>query len=253
MTVRIRPMTCGWLETNLGMLFAGGTGRIRLPIPSVLIEHPKGRAVFDTGLHADLANDTSRLRSSQDLFDVHMVAGDALGPQLESLDVDPARVDFVVNSHLHFDHCGGNAALPNATLVVQRPEWAAGHVDKLIARDVYNPGDFDLGQPVQLLDGEHDLFGDGTLVLHPTPGHTAGHQSLWVATPSRPTFLLCDAAYLIAPMRGRRLPGVLWDADAMLASWDRIEAVEAATGARLVATHELDWETSVPRPPDAWD
>ena len=68
-------------------------------------------------------------------------------------------------------------------------------------------------------------------------------------TPSRPTFLLCDAAYLIAPMRGQRLPGVLWDGDAMLASWDRIEAIEAATGARLIATHELDYETAVPKPP----
>ena len=54
-------------------------------------------------------------------------------------------------------------------------------------------------------------------------------------------------------MRGRRLPGVLWDGDAMLASWDRIEAIEAATGARLIATHERDYETAVPKPPDGWE
>ena len=89
-------------------------------------------------------------------------------------------------------------------------------------------------------------------MLHPTPGHTSGHQSLWARTPSQPTFLLCDAAYLIAPMRGRRLPGVLWSGDAMLDSWDRIEAIETETGARLIATHELDFETAVPKPPDAW-
>ena len=63
---------------------------------------------------------------------------------------------------------------------------------------------------------------------------------------------LADAAYLIEPMRGRRLPGVLWNGEAMLDSWDRIEAIERATGARLIATHALDFETAVPKPPDVW-
>ena len=54
-------------------------------------------------------------------------------------------------------------------------------------------------------------------------------------------------------MRGRRLPGVLWNGEAMLASWDQIEAIERETGARLIATHELDYETAVPKPPDGWE
>ena len=61
-----------------------------------------------------------------------------------------------------------------------------------------------------------------------------------------------DTTSTVAPMRGRRLPGVLWNGDAMLDSWDRIEAIERETGARLIATHELDYETSVPTPPDGW-
>ena len=53
-------------------------------------------------------------------------------------------------------------------------------------------------------------------------------------------------------MRGRRLPGVLWNGEAMLASWDQIEEIERETGSRLIATHELDYETAVPKPPDGW-
>lgn len=243
MSVRIRLMTCGWLETGLGMLFAGGEGRVRLPIPSVLIEHPKGIAVFDTGLHAELAHDTSRLRSSQELFDVHMVSDDALGAQLQRLDIDPASVNFVINSHLHFDHCGGNEALPNATLVVQQPEWNAGHMDKLIARDVYSPADFDFGQPVQLLQGEHDVFGDGSVRCIPTYGHTAGHQSLVVRTDTTEYVFCADTCYFKATLEQSVLPSFGYDLQAQAGVLDTLRGLQAA-GATLIFGHDPDqWPT----------
>ncbi len=239
MTVRIRLMTCGWLETELGGLMVGGEGRVRLPIPSVVVEHPKGIAVFDTGLHAELAHDTTRLRSFNDLFDVHMDADDALGPQLQALGVDPGAVDFVVNSHLHFDHCGGNEVLPNATLVVQKPEWDAGHRDKLIARDVYSPADFDLGQPLQLLEGEHDLFGDGSVRLVPTYGHTAGHQSMVVRT-DRSEYVFCaDTCYFKDTLERSALPSFGYDLAAQAKVLDWLRAQQAA-GATLIFGHDAD-------------
>lgn len=246
MTVRVRLMTCGWLEGDLGMLMVGGQSRVRLPIPSVLVEHPKGTAVFDTGLHAELAHDTSRLRTSNDLFDVHMADSDALGAQLRAMDVDPAGVDFVVNSHLHFDHCGGNEALPNATLVVQQPEWKAGHIDKLIARDVYSPADFDLGQPLQLLDGEHDLFGDGSVRLVPTYGHTAGHQSMVVRTDSTEYVFCADTCYFKSTLESGALPGFGYDLGAQAKVLDWLRTMQSA-GATLVFGHDPDqWPTLGP-------
>ncbi len=239
MTVRVRLMTCGWLEADLSMLMVGGEGRVRLPIPSVLIEHTRGSAVFDTGLHAELADDTSRLRSSADLFDVHMGADDALGPRLRALDVDPASVTFIINSHLHFDHCGGNAAVPNATLLVQQPEWRAGHIDKLIERDVYNPADFELGQPVQLLEGEHDVFGDGSVRLVPTYGHTAGHQSLVVRTDQTEYVFCADTCYFKATLERNALPGFGYDLAAQARSLDWLRSMQA-NGAQLVFGHDPD-------------
>src|SRR5438270_9566295 len=120
MSVRIHPMVCGWLEVDAKNILAKQPGRLRLPIPSFLIEHPKGRAVFDTGLHRDLQRSSERIADLASVFDVHYEAGEDLGARLRAIDVEPERVEFVINSHLHFDHVGGNAALPNAKLIVQR-------------------------------------------------------------------------------------------------------------------------------------
>jgi N-acyl homoserine lactone hydrolase len=193
--------------------------------------------VFDTGLHADLAHDTSRLRSSNDLFDVSMGGDEALAPRLAAMDVDPAGVDFVINSQLHFDHCGGNAALTNATLLVQRPEWQAGHVDKLIARDVYHPADFDLGQPVHLLEGGTTCSSTARCVADRPTGHTAGHQSLVVRT-ERAEYVFCaDTCYFKATLEQNALPAFGYDLEARARSLAWLRSARAA-GATLIFGHD---------------
>jgi glyoxylase-like metal-dependent hydrolase (beta-lactamase superfamily II) len=104
----------------------------------------------------------------------------------------------------------------------------------------------------QELDGDHDVFGDGSVMVIPTPGHTRGHQSLLVKLEGQTIFLLADASYLLGKLRSRSLPGVLWSPDAMVASWERIEEIEREENAHLMTTHELDYETSVRMAPDAW-
>ena len=84
-----------------------------------------------------------------------------------------------------------------------------------------------------------------------TPGHSRGHQSLLVKLDSgRTVFLLADATYLLAKMRERALPGVLWSPDAMVASWERIEALEREHDAMLIATHDLDYRERIKLAPD---
>jgi glyoxylase-like metal-dependent hydrolase (beta-lactamase superfamily II) len=92
-----------------------------------------------------------------------------------------------------------------------------------------------------LLHGDHDLFGDGAVKIIATPGHTPGHQSLVITFEARPPLaLLGDAAYNLEKMRQRRIPGIVWSPDAMVASWERIERIERDTGAELRCTHEAD-------------
>ncbi|MEZ5227741.1 MAG: N-acyl homoserine lactonase family protein [Acidimicrobiales bacterium] len=174
MTVSLYAMTCGHLTIPTSFLLAGRDGTTRVPVTSYLVDHPRGRVVFDTGCHVATQTDPTahvgEVLARFHAFDYG--AGEDVGARLQAFDIDPASVTHVVNSHLHFDHCGGNALLPNATVIVQRREWEAAQEGG--ERRGYVAADFDTGQPTLLLDGDHDLFGDGTVVVFPTIGHTLG-------------------------------------------------------------------------------
>jgi N-acyl homoserine lactone hydrolase len=98
----------------------GGEGDITLPIPVYLIEHPKGRALFDTGLHPDCQHDPAGRLGPRlaGLFGFAFRPGEEVSARLEAVGRDPARIDLIINSHFHFDHAGGNALIPNAMMVV---------------------------------------------------------------------------------------------------------------------------------------
>ena len=237
MAVRIHPMVCGWLEVDAKFILKDQPGRYKLPIPSFLIEHPNGRAVFDTGLHRDLQQNSNRLGELGKVFEVKFRAGEDLGARLRAHGVDPERVDFMINSHLHFDHVGGNADLPNAKLIVQRREWEAGANPELIRKNGYNRKDFDLGHQLQLADGEHDVFGDGSVVCIPSYGHTAGHQSLRVRLDSGETVLTADSCYMRKALDDMLFPPFADSYDAMRSVMERYRAMERA-GARLIFGHD---------------
>jgi N-acyl homoserine lactone hydrolase len=249
-SLRVYALTCGWLEGDLGHLMEGGEGRIRLPIPAYLIEHPRGTALFDSGMHPDCQHDPAgrlgeRLTAFFD-FDYH--PGQEIGARLEALGRDPARVDLLINSHFHFDHCGGNAQIPNASLVVQRSEWDAGMDPDSAARRGFNPRDFDLGHKLRLIDGEHDVFGDGSVVCLPTPGHTPGHQSLKLRLDGGDIVLAADCCYFCRTLRERRLPRFAYDKEQMHASLDRLAALERQ-GACVFFGHDPDFWRTVPQAP----
>ena len=115
-------------------------------------------------------------------FGVRSRPGDDVVSQLALLGLRPDDVTHVANSHFHFDHCGGNEFFPRSTFLVQRRELEAARDPAVLAEKRYAPSapDFDHPLAYRPVDGEHDVFGDGTVVLIPTHGHTPGHQSLRV-------------------------------------------------------------------------
>src|ERR1051325_6669760 len=127
MSVKLYAFTCGTVTGEFARLMEGGEGEITVPIPVYLIEHPNGCALFDTGLHPECQHDPAGRLGDRltRLFKMGFAPGEEVSARLEAIDRDPAKIDLVINSHFHFDHVGGNALIPNATMIVQRREWEA--------------------------------------------------------------------------------------------------------------------------------
>jgi N-acyl homoserine lactone hydrolase len=229
------------MTSALGGFLDGEEGDITYPVPVFLIEHPRGLVLVDTGLHPDLAQDTSRLGKLDGPFRVRLPTDGSgtVGPKLSSAGFDPAQVDHAVLTHLHFDHTGGLVEVPNARVVVQSVEWAARRDSRMVESGAYNPDDVELGHDRLEIDGDHDLFGDGTITCLLTDGHTVGHQSVRVRTESA-TFVICgDCCYLRRTLTDEHLPPFGVDRDRQLASVRRMRS-ERDNGATLIYGHDPD-------------
>jgi len=240
-------LDCGRLEGDLGMFETGGEGRVTLPVNAWLIRHPKGTVLFDCGMPASFTATTDRTERISKFLAIDFAGTDTVAAQLEDRDQDPGRVDIVVVSHLHFDHVGGLSMIPNARVIIQRAEWEAGLAAAENPATVHPSEDFDLGHDLVLVDGEHDVFGDGAVVCIPTPGHTAGHQSLKVRlADGQEIVLTSDCCYFARTLDGGALPTFGFDLDKQSESLGRLRKLRDA-GARIIPGHDLQVVTALPR------
>jgi N-acyl homoserine lactone hydrolase len=218
-----------------------------------LISHPEGAVLVDSGLHPALRGDPhTRLGDTAETFYAIMDETDDVVSKLALIGLKPEDVRHIVVSHLHFDHAGGLEFFPHATVYVQGAELAFAREPPVYQRGLYVAADFEPVRHWRELDGELDLFADGRIVMFPTPGHTAGHQSVLVRLAGANLILMADAHYLIEKMRARLLPAVVWNPDAMVASWHTIETLARRESATLICTHEIDFESSTRLGPDGW-
>lgn len=228
--------------------------KVEIPYFFYVIAHPEGNVLFDTGGHPALVSDPrARLGDAADAFEVTMEEGDDVVSQLQAAGFEPGDISHVVLSHLHYDHAGGIEFFPDATFYAQRRELEFAHWPPVYQREIYVRADFD--HPVEWveLEGDHDLFGDGTVLLFPTPGHTAGHQSMLVRLDGgRALILVADAAYLPRNIEQNVLPAIVWSPDAMVASWQRIRALQRRYDAELIFTHDLEWQQKTRVAPERW-
>jgi len=195
-----------------------------------LIRHAKGLLLWDTGVPDAVAA----------MPDGMVVAGGAityrraktLAAQLAELGVKPAEVTYVAVSHTHGDHVGNLGLFPTATILIQGAEyeWAMGLPTK--------PG-FVATQTIDKLAGDRDVFGDGSVTILSTPGHTPGHQSLLVVLPKTGALVLSgDAVHFRDNWEQRRVPSMNVNRDQTLASLDRIAGVLAERKATLWINHD---------------
>jgi len=220
-----------------------------------VVEHPQGTVLFDSGGHPDLVDRPAERLGAEAAaaFDITMVAGDDAVAQLARAGLAPADVAHVVQSHLHYDHAGGLELFPHATAHVQQAELDVLAHPPAGQELFYCPADYEHRAAWHVVDGWHDLFGDGRVVMVPTPGHTAGHQSLLVQLDSGATVILAaDAAYRPEEFEERRTSSVFSDEAAMLASHDLLHALRAEHDARVIFTHDLSWARTIRVAPERW-
>lgn len=237
-TVTISPLDCGSLTAPRNMFEQGATDEpVELPVPAWLVHHPRGTVLFDTGMPPDLTGPGELTDAVGLVFDVGLTTDQLVDRRLEAAGVGASDIDVVVLSHLHFDHTGGLALVPDARVVVQRDEWAAGADDDLAAANKFRANQYRLGHDVILADGDHDLFGDGLVTCIATPGHTPGHQSLRVRLGHVEVVLASDCAYFTTTLDGGSLPPFGHDRAAHAASLDRLRGMRAA-GTDVIPGHD---------------
>ena len=219
-----------------------------VPVASFLVDHPRGRLLFDTGVHGQARLDPLQRLGPERIkrLTVKSRPGDDVVPQLATLGLTPDDVRYVANSHLHFDHCGGNEFFPRATFLVQRPELEAARRPGFVPSYSPSPIDFDHPLDYRMIDGEHDVFGDGSVLLFPTYGHTPGHQSLLVrAGKAAPLVLASDACYTRENMDRDVLPKVLWNPAVMRDSLAALRKLRDQAGATMFYGHDpAQWEAT---------
>jgi N-acyl homoserine lactone hydrolase len=170
----------------------------------------------------------------------------SLAGQLEQLGVRPSDIKYLAVSHTHPDHIGNVELFPTSMLLVQKAEY-----------DWTSPlgvGRFKAEHPVTKLEGDRDVFGDGSVTILSTPGHTPGHQSLLVKLPKTGAVVLSgDAVHFKDNWDKRRVPAGNSDKDQTLASMARIAKVMEQDHAVLWINHDKAQRATLKQSPDFYD
>lgn len=178
----------------------------------------------------------------------------ALGEQLEKLHIKPEQVKYVGISHFHADHTGQLDTVPGATLLIGQKEWDAITAPKPMAGA--NVAGFkhwiSEGGKVEPLAGDKDVFGDGTVVIFRTPGHTPGHQSVLVRLKQKgPVILVGDAAHFRENYATDGVPGFNHDRADTIASLERIKGMAKNLKATVIIQHDPRDIGKLPKFPQA--
>ena len=236
-TVSVEPILAGtvtWPRTmmerpggrfeTLKLLRAllSGNPAATVPCPAFLIRHPSAGAILvDTGLHPSIATDPREnfgglgARVGNPSLD----AGEDAPAQLRKRGLAGAEIPVVVMTHMHLDHTSAISEFPQATFVVSEVEWEAATVGPKPMLNGYRRTHFDYAFDYRTVDFDrgsvdsyasfgrtHDLFGDGSIRLAFTPGHSAGHMSIVCRLAQRDFVIGGDATYFAAQLAGAAPP-----------------------------------------------
>jgi glyoxylase-like metal-dependent hydrolase (beta-lactamase superfamily II) len=234
--MKVEMLNVGWFTSPAGIWRRDDDmeRQVRFPVPAYVIETDSERILVDTGLHPGAAVDPAKHYGSSDALALFKLEQDA--SVAEQLDLN--TITRVVLTHLHFDHASGLRLLPlTVPVVVQRREWEAGQDPEAVAKNFFLPADYaGIGDQLRLVDGDHDLLGDGSIQLMLTPGHTPGHQSVRVG---ESLVIGGDVSHYASGLDDHRFPMFAADFGAQADSADRLKALRDA-GTAVRPGHDPD-------------
>jgi glyoxylase-like metal-dependent hydrolase (beta-lactamase superfamily II) len=251
--VRLYTLDCGQITVTDANKFSdtqGYDGRtLDLPVPCYVITHDDKALLWDAGVAAHFAN-AGKKGVAIAWYTTRL--DETLVEQLKRIEMRPDDIDFLAISHVHFDHMGQAASVPNAHLLIGAADFEllfSGQAPKA----AFDP---DLLRPwaesdnKTLIRGDHDVFGDGRVMILSAPGHTPGHQVLLVELENAGRVMLSGDLYHFKENRlHRRLPDFNTSRADTLASMDRIEAYLKNIGARLIIQHDRPTFDAMPKAP----
>jgi len=251
--LRLYVFDCGMLrlETVEDFSVANDETDIRdLSVPCYVIEHEKGRLLWDGGLPSATA-DTDGWQGEGILLQLDRTLAD----QLADINLNMSSFDLMAFSHMHFDHVGVANEVQGAKLIIQKAEYDAAFADPVTLPGA-DPALYNKLKDAEKLfiTGDHDVFGDGRVRILSAPGHTPGHQVLFIDLANTGPIVLSGDLYHFALSRtDRRVPSFNVDAEATLASMDRVEAFLEEEGATLWIEHELALFETLNKSPEYYD
>ena len=205
-----------------------------------LIKHAKGLMLWDTGISDAIAKKPKGVTVARGLITLYRTK--TLASQLEALGAPPDKIAYVGISHIHGDHVGNLKAFKTSKILMQKAEYEAG------AKAKAPP--FDKAQTIVKLEGDYDVFGDGSVVILSTPGHTVGHQSLLVRLPKSGAVILSgDAVHYKWNWNNKGVPAFNFNKQQTLASMARLRGVMAKYKAALWINHDQAQTATLKRAP----
>lgn len=214
-----------------------------------VIQHPNGNLMWDAGLPEGLVGMAEPFTSPDGAFTVSRK--DSVLNQLKSIDMTPNDIKYIALSHTHFDHSGHANVFKNAIWLVQEPEYdfITSEESQKTNTDNYNAIK-ELTQ-VKKLNDDFDVFGDGSVVIKSMPGHTPGHQVLYVDLPEHgPTLLTGDLYHLYENREFKRVPIFNYNVEQTLQSMEKFEAFAKEKNAKVYLQHAKADFNKMPKAPN---
>ncbi|MFC4635390.1 N-acyl homoserine lactonase family protein [Dokdonia ponticola] len=201
-----------------------------------VIKHPKGILLWDTGLPEGLVGQDP-YTTPDGAFTISRK--DSIINQLASIGVTKEDVDYIAFSHIHFDHTGAANHFAASKWLIQKPEYAYATGEDIKENGFYAPDSFSALTNVVGLAGDHDVFGDGSVIIKSMPGHTPGHQVLFIDLPEHgPTLLSGDMYHFQENRDGKIIPVFNHDLEQSKTAIADFEAFAKAKKATVYIQHE---------------